>query len=157
MLFRSDYRLAAGSICIDASGRLPGSLAAYPVSSQFQSPQGGMPRPVNGAAADLGSFEAVANTPTPTPTPTPTSPLNAPANLRAAAIAATQVQLNWNDRSANETGFLVQRSLDGRGWETIARTTSNATSAIDPTAVAGRRYAYRVVAIDASEIGRAHV
>ncbi|MFM8892615.1 MAG: right-handed parallel beta-helix repeat-containing protein, partial [Planctomycetia bacterium] len=41
-----DYRLAAGSPCIDGAGGLPASLAAYPVTSQFKSPHGAAARPV---------------------------------------------------------------------------------------------------------------
>jgi VCBS repeat-containing protein len=55
-----DYRLAAGSICIDAAGRLPGSVAAFPVDQQYLDPHGRQSRSIAGIAADLGAFEYVA-------------------------------------------------------------------------------------------------
>jgi hypothetical protein len=147
-----DYRLTAGSACIDAADRLPGSLADFPVSSQFQHPLGGVGRPVQGLAPDLGSFEVgVAGGPVPAPAPPPApKPLVAPAHLRALATATTRVRLTWTDRSWNETGFVVQRWQAGGTWRTIATVAANATSFIDATAAPGRSYAYRVRAIDTS-------
>jgi parallel beta-helix repeat protein len=56
-LAAGDYRLAAGSPCIDAAARLPGATAAYPVDHEYVNAQGGSPRPVVGAAPGLGAFE----------------------------------------------------------------------------------------------------
>ncbi len=145
-----DYRLVAGSVCIDAAGRLPASVAATPLTSQFQSPRGGVARVVVGAAADLGSFEAglvVVSPVPPSPPPIP-QPLLAPANLRVVPAGATRVRLAWTDRSQNETGFVVERWEAGRPWTRVGRVAANATSFIDASAARGRRYAYRVRALD---------
>lgn len=135
-----DYRLRAGSACIDVAGRLPESLADLPVTREFRPPVGGVARPVNGRAADLGSFEAATIAP---PPPAP-APLVAPANLAVVSTAASRVRLAWADRSRNETGFIVERWQEGRGWIRVATTAANATSFTDRTTTAGIRYAYRV-------------
>lgn len=170
-----DYRLAIGSACIDAAGALPESLAAWPVTNQFQPPVGGIIRPVNGQAADLGSFELDAgggtqpttpvNPPPVTPPATqpappappsqpspptaspPSRPPVSPARLRAAAVAATRVRLTWTDRSRDETGFVVERWQRGGSWTRLAITAANARSFLDTTAVRGTSYAYRIRAI----------
>lgn len=149
-----DYRLAAGSPCIDAAVALPASLAAHPVTSQFKSPHGAGARPLVGAAADLGSFEfgEVVTPPPPPPPPPPPAPLPlvAPVGLRASAAAPRRIQLAWVDRSTNESGFVVQRWEAGRPWTTVATTRPDATAYVDTTARPGRRYAYRIRALDAS-------
>lgn len=151
-----DYRLAAGSTCIDAAGRLPGRLANDPVTSQFQRPVGGMARPVNGLAADLGSFEAAAAAP-PSPPVTPpvvpaSLPPRGPASLRVVALAPTRVRLTWSDRSSNETGFVVERWRAGGRWERVATTAVNAVSFTDTKATPGIRYAYRVRAMGGTSV-----
>src|SRR5204863_5673629 len=40
-------------------------------------------------------------TPTPTPTPTPNPVPNAPSNLTATGVSATQINLSWTDNSSN--------------------------------------------------------
>jgi nitrous oxidase accessory protein NosD len=72
-------------------------------------------------------------------------PLEAPASL-AAVRAKSEVVLTWKDRSTAETAFLVERSLDGTIFTTIARTPADATRFVDrDPAPAGR---YRVRAAD---------
>jgi len=39
--------------------------------------------------------------------------LGAPTNLAASAASSTQISLNWTDNAANETGFKIERSVDG--------------------------------------------
>jgi hypothetical protein len=70
-----DYRLATTSRAVDVGGRLAGSVAAYPVDSQYAGTRlGGLARPVVGPAADLGAYEAWTYTypPPPPPPPPPT-------------------------------------------------------------------------------------
>src|SRR5205823_5540714 len=53
------------------------------------------------------------STPTPTPTETPTPTPAAPGELAAARVSSSQINLSWQDKSNNETGFKVERSSDG--------------------------------------------
>ncbi len=52
-----------------------------------------------------------------------------PTNLRATSITRTALTLNWNDVSANETGYQVQRKRAASNtWQTIRTTGPGATS-----------------------------
>ncbi|MFC1706761.1 fibronectin type III domain-containing protein [Planctomycetota bacterium] len=86
--------------------------------------------------------KSVAATFTVTLTP---APPNAPGNLAASAISATQTGLTWTDNSDNETGFAVSRSLTGSGqWEQVATVGLNVTAFTDTTVVQGTAYSYVV-------------
>ncbi len=74
-----------------------------------------------------------------------------PANLVAAAVSQSQINLTWQDNSSNETGFKVERSLDGStGWTLITTTAANATSYSDTGLTAGTKYYYRVRATNSA-------
>ena len=65
--------------------------------------------------------------------------LNAPRNLQATPISSTQIRLNWRDKSGNEAGFDIERSLDGTHFSLIAKTPANATSYSDSGLMAARK------------------
>lgn len=235
-----DYRLAASSTCVDTSGRLPGGLAASPLTHQFRMPVGGVGRGVVGGAADLGSFEASTSATAAVPQrlevsaaataaagapirvtvtvrsadglvaggyrgtvrvtsddaggvlPAPytftvadagvhvfevslsaagrrrisvadvdgavtsaaasvavesAAPPAPPAGLRVVASGPTQARLTWLDRSANETGFVIERRTAGGAWRKIGVMAVNATTFVDATVRRGVVYGYRVRAI----------
>ena len=64
----------------------------------------------------------------------------------AAAAPATEVGLAWSDASADELGFVVERSTDGTNWAEIARLPAGTTQFGDATVAAGGTYSYRVSA-----------
>jgi hypothetical protein len=70
----------------------------------------------------------------------------APSNLSAAAVSSQQVNLLWRDNSSNETGFFLQRSINGGSWTTVAKLAANTTAFSDRTVSKGTRYSYRVFA-----------
>lgn len=142
-----DYRPAATSIVVDAAGRLPEAVSAHPLTMQFRTPVGGVSRMLSGPAADLGSFEAGPALP-----PVSTVPLLPPAALRVLAVSATVVRLAWFDRSANETGFVVERWRAGVGWRVVGTVPANATRFVDRGLRPRTVYAYRVRAIDAAAV-----
>lgn len=83
---------------------------------------------------------------------TPNGPPSAPSNLRAAAVSMTQINLQWQDNSNNETEFLVERrNLDGQTFAPIGTVPRNRISYPDTGLVHSTMYAYRVKALN--EVG----
>jgi len=68
----------------------------------------------------------------------------APTNLTAHREKNGQINLGWNDRSNNETGFQVERSTNGIVFNVIA--TVNNNNYKDVNAAVGQTYYYRVAA-----------
>jgi hypothetical protein len=80
----------------------------------------------------------------------PTIPIApaAPTNLVATTVSASQVDLTWQDRSDNERGFRIERSLDGSIFAQVGTTDPNDTTFSDTTVVANTTYFYRVFAFN---------
>jgi hypothetical protein len=55
-------------------------------------------------------------------------PPSKPESLTATTISSSQINLSWNDRSTNETGFQLERSTDGTSFNKIADLGSNITT-----------------------------
>lgn len=66
------------------------------------------------------------------------------------STGATEMTLSWNDLQGDETGFRVERSLDGSAWSTLSTTAADATSYVDSGLTAGETYHYRVFPVGAS-------
>ena len=78
--------------------------------------------------------------------------LQPPTGLTATARSSSEVDLLWRDNSTNETGFRIQRRLDGSGaWRNIGVTGANATSYADGGLFPTDTYHYRVRAFNATE------
>lgn len=74
-------------------------------------------------------------------------PPAAPGALSATRISDTRIDLAWTDRSDDETGFRVERSLlPDTGFDTVATLSADSESYTDDTVVAANttRYYYRV-------------
>jgi hypothetical protein len=75
----------------------------------------------------------------------------APTGLTATAQSATRVNLSWTDNSSNETGFVVQRAVDGGAFalfSTMPLHSGTGTMTLaDTTVSVGHDYAYRVAAL----------
>lgn len=77
--------------------------------------------------------------------------LNAPGNLTATPGGINRVSLAWADNSNNESGFAIERSLDGGvSFEPLARVGPDIRSYADATLDAGQSYVYRVRAFIAA-------
>jgi len=95
----------------------------------------------DGGYGDIGQYTVSGSVLTPTDFVVP------PSGLAATRVSASQVNLAWQDNSADEDGFQVERSADGGAtWGSIATVAANATAASDPTAVSSASYLYRVYA-----------
>ena len=81
--------------------------------------------------------------------PPPPAP-SAPSGLTAAPASDTSIDLSWTDNSSDETGFLIQRSLDGTTWTTAGSVPANATTFRDPGLASGTVYYYRASACNGS-------
>ena len=72
------------------------------------------------------------------------APPATPTGLNASAVAANRIDLAWND-TATETGFRVERSLNGStGWTEIANLGANQNTYSDFQVIAQTTYFYRV-------------
>jgi formylglycine-generating enzyme required for sulfatase activity len=75
----------------------------------------------------------------------------APGGLTATATSASAVSLTWADNSSTETGFKVERSLDGStGWAEVQQTAAGVTNWDDTGLSAATTYYYRVCAFNAA-------
>jgi len=78
-----------------------------------------------------------------------TTGLGAPSSLRVTATAESQIDLQWNDNSSTETGFVVQRRTGNTGsWETVRNLGANTTSFRHISLNAETTYFYRVYAVN---------
>ncbi|QJD80222.1 fibronectin type III domain-containing protein [Spirosoma rhododendri] len=80
---------------------------------------------------------------------TPDSPPAAPARLTATATSNTQIDLAWADLSDNETGFEIERSIDGTTFTKIADLGANVTTYQNTGLTPNTRYYYRIRAKNA--------
>jgi hypothetical protein len=79
----------------------------------------------------------------------PTPPA-APTNLSASLQAGPQALLTWTDNSKDETGFVIERSLDGVVFSVLAQVGSGVVSYTDSTISTGSTFTYRVVALNSA-------
>jgi fibronectin type 3 domain-containing protein len=73
----------------------------------------------------------------------------APSALTATVAAGSQINLSWTDNSGNETGFRIERSLDGLTFAAAGSVGPNVTAFTDATVVPATTYQYRVIAFNA--------
>lgn len=69
---------------------------------------------------------------------------SAPTDLVAAAMSKTQVHLTWTDQSTNESGFRIERSVEGGAYELLATVQTDISNYDDITVEPFVHYAYRV-------------
>jgi hypothetical protein len=74
----------------------------------------------------------------------------APTGFTATAAATNQINLAWSDNASNETGYVVQRSLDSNAWVLVVVTSANATNTSDSGLATNTLYTYRVAASNAA-------
>jgi uncharacterized repeat protein (TIGR01451 family) len=101
--------------------------------------QNGVERP-QGEICDIGAVEYQY------------TPFVAPSDLTTSAIAYNSVTLQWNDNSADETAFNVERSLAGmNNWSALISVGANITTYDDISVTCGETYDYRVRAFRDSD------
>ena len=97
-------------------------------------------------AYNSGGNSSYSNTASATTTAAAVTPPAAPGNLAATATSSSTVSLSWADNSGNESGFKLERSLDGTSFALAATLGSNVTSYNDSGLSAATKYYYRVYA-----------
>jgi hypothetical protein len=80
----------------------------------------------------------------------PSVPPAAPTSLVATATSNTQISLTWTEPNSNQTGFAIERSIDGINFSQIATVGANTTSYLDNGLTVGTQYDYRVSATNAA-------
>ncbi|GEM_PF-1301914 len=78
------------------------------------------------------------------------NPPVAPSNLTATAVSSSQINLAWQDNSDNETGFRIERSLDGINFSLLTMVAANTVSYPNTELAANTRYYYRIKALNSS-------
>lgn len=74
---------------------------------------------------------------------------NAPAELSASAVSDTRINLSWQDKSDNETGFRVERRTTGE-WQMVTTLAVNTTTYQDTGLACDSMFEYRVFAYNQS-------
>jgi len=67
-----------------------------------------------------------------------------PLSLRANVISSSEITLNWEDNSSNESSFLIERMTDEGVFTEINSVASNTQTYTDDTVSAGHIYIYRI-------------
>ena len=66
----------------------------------------------------------------------------------AAAVDGLAIGVSWTDNASDETGYRVERSVDGSGvWTILGEAAADATSFSDDTVEGSTSYLYRVLAL----------
>ena len=83
---------------------------------------------------------------------TPSQPPVAPDNLAATAVSSSQINVAWNDRSSDETGFTIDRATNATFTSGLAsfNVGANVTTYSDTGLAAATTYYYRVRAFNAA-------
>ena len=68
----------------------------------------------------------------------------APENLTGEATSTTAIHLMWTDRSTNETGFKIERKLEGGTFAVVGTTATDITTYSDTNLIPSTIYIYRV-------------
>lgn len=74
----------------------------------------------------------------------------APTSLSLAIISRTQINLSWKDNSTNETGFVIERSLDGINFTQIGSVGVNISTFSASSLTRNTWYYFRVRAFNAA-------
>ncbi|GLU51483.1 fibronectin type III domain-containing protein [Dyadobacter frigoris] len=71
-------------------------------------------------------------------------PPAAPSALTATTVSSSQIDLNWTDNSANESGFEIERSVDGSNFTKVGDTSANASTFQSTGLIPNTKYWFRV-------------
>ncbi len=79
-----------------------------------------------------------------------TVPPGDPTELVGELQAGPQISLTWVDNALTETGFIIERSVDGGGFSLLTTLAADTINYVDTDIVSGSAYVYRVAAINSA-------
>lgn len=120
---------AGGVRTLTDPGSNAGDRASYRVTARNTAGYAGVRQMTASASSDVVTLTG--------------QPPAAATNLTATLAAGPRVNLAWQG-NASATGVLVERSVDGTTWTTVATLTTPATTWSDATVQLGATYSYRV-------------
>ncbi|HAK77919.1 MAG TPA: hypothetical protein DCM71_13670, partial [Runella sp.] len=94
-------------------------------------------------AKNTFGFSDYSNLIDPITLPLPVVAPKSPTDLSLMVVSSSQIDLKWLDNSDNETGFEIERGLDGVNFSKIADVSANGTSYSDKGLTASTKYFYR--------------
>lgn len=74
--------------------------------------------------------------------------INPPVNLQIDAVSEDAIDMSWEDRSDNETGFEIERAIEGEAFRILHKTSADVESFSDEDVTPGVVYTYRVRALN---------
>ncbi|MGD0541215.1 MAG: PA14 domain-containing protein [Tepidisphaeraceae bacterium] len=119
--------VAAGSSSYQDTGLTPGSQYGYELEAT--SPAGDSPATAASATTPL---------------------ITIPSGFQATSVSNTEIDLAWTDKANDETGFVIQRSLDGVNFTTLATVGAGVNQYADTGLNSGTNYWYRIQAVNGS-------
>ncbi len=78
-------------------------------------------------------------------------PRGGPSNLNVTRLAERRIRLGWQDNSADEEGFRIERRDDGGSWQPLGTVGRNQTSYIDESIEGNKSYEYRIIAFNIND------
>ena len=81
-----------------------------------------------------------------------TSQLKTPTLLSLQVISSSEIKINWYDNSAYESGYYVQRSLNGYVFTTVYTSAANVITYNNTGLTAATNYYYRVIAFNGTNL-----
>jgi len=138
--YRAVYAVAG------SSGQTGGGTLNHPAMFISLRELGSMVLDVNGSRLDatfLRDDGAIADSFTIVKTPANAAPA-APSGLTATAVSGVRIDLAWNDNSANETGFRIERSTNGTSFAQIAAVGADTKTYSSTGLAKNKTYYYRV-------------
>jgi hypothetical protein len=80
-------------------------------------------------------------------------PAPAPGDVTLTLVSNTSVKVAWSDTCSYESGFRIERSLDGVTWTQVGQVSANSTNITNFFLAAHTTYYYRVRAYDSTTNG----
>ena len=100
---------------------------------------------INSGFGDIITVRYGAGGPPPPPVPVPAAPSGLSLSAKKGSLT-----LNWTDNATNESGFLVERSVNGGAFAQIAQVGANVRTFTNSSLNKNTSYTYRVRAFDAN-------
>ncbi|MEO6287779.1 MAG: T9SS type A sorting domain-containing protein [Dyadobacter sp.] len=103
-------------------------------------------------AKNASGFSAYSNIATATTKPPLITIPKAPSGLAGIAVSISQINVNWIDNATDETGFQLERSLNGAAFAKIADLTANVITYQNTGLGTATTYYYRVRALNTAGV-----